>query len=240
MKKVKLICIPFAGGGASYYKCWEEALPAQIQLVPVELAGKGSRFSETYYRSFIDAVDDIYNLILPDIIDNNYVIFGHSMGGLIAYYLAREIIKNGNKKPLHCFISGAKHFAVRDTKEQLHKLNDIDFIEKVEDFGGIPKFVLENEELVNLILPALKNDFKLIEQHECLEYPFIDIPITFFGGRDDFAYDLVKKWAEYTSLFNSFMFDGGHFFINEHYVSIIRYICSALNITRNEVTNVTA
>ena len=85
MSKIKLFCIPYAGGGAAIYKKWEQSLLPDIELVAVELAGRGRRSNEQLYKDVPAAVEDVYNCILPSIMDGKpYAIFGHSMGAMLS------------------------------------------------------------------------------------------------------------------------------------------------------------
>ena len=91
MKKIKLFCFPYAGGSAAAYNKWRQYLDKHIELRPVELAGRGRRIYDPLYQSIEEAVDDVYQLISPELAKGPYAFFGHSMGGIIAYELAYKI-----------------------------------------------------------------------------------------------------------------------------------------------------
>lgn len=112
MGKVKLFCIPCAGGSANAYLKWNNYLQYNIELCPIELKGRGGRSDEAYYEDIDEAVEDVFNLIKDSINNNEYALFGHSMGGLIVYELYYKLLENGMKLPKQIFIYG-KEFYLR-------------------------------------------------------------------------------------------------------------------------------
>ena len=82
-----LFCLPYAGGSEVAYYKWKKYLHPSIELIPIELKGRGKRFNEIFYESLEEAVDDIFENIKDKIINNDYAIYGHSMGSLLSYEL---------------------------------------------------------------------------------------------------------------------------------------------------------
>ena len=105
MKRIRLFCLPYAGGSAMLYTRWKKFLHDSIELYPVELAGRGSRSKEPFYNSVNDAVDDIYNSIEETLDDTEFAFFGHSMGCVLVYELMYRIKELKNRIPIHAFFS---------------------------------------------------------------------------------------------------------------------------------------
>lgn len=219
MEKVKLFCLPYAGGhSARIYSTWKKLLHTNIEIYPVELSGRGKRIAQPHYKNFEDAIEDVYKLITQEIeIDDNYALFGHSMGGLLAYELTHLLIERGYRQPLHIFVSGrrAPHI-LRGYNKKLHILSDNEFIDEILKLNGTPKEIFENKELAALYIPILKSDYRIIENYHNKTKNKFKIPMTSFGGNeDDIAEDDIAGWREHTNhKFNYHMFDGGHFFLH--------------------------
>ncbi|MEL7001989.1 MAG: thioesterase domain-containing protein, partial [Bacteroidota bacterium] len=163
MKTLKLFCLPYAGGSASVYNPWKDHLDRSIQLVPVELAGRGSRIKEPLNTSRKEAVDDIYQIIRSDIENHPYMIFGHSMGALMTFDLVHKIKVNNMPIPRHLFFSGASAPHLRDEKKKYHLMSPEEFEKEVRNLGGTPPEFFQHQELIDMFLPILKNDFKMAE-----------------------------------------------------------------------------
>ena len=228
MKKIKLFCFPYAGGGAAAFNKWKQYLDKHIQLHPVELAGRGKRIYDPLYQSIEEAVNDIYSKISPELKDGAYALFGHSMGGIIAYELAYKIRDNHLPEPLHVFFSGrgAPHIPDED-EEWWHNLPDDEFKEKILELGGTPKEFFEHPELLEVLLPMLRSDFKIAEtyQHNGEVKPLdYDISV-FIGKEEDISAERIHGWRIHTQhLCSVHYFEGEHFFIHEKTDRIVNII----------------
>ena len=149
-RKIKLFCIPYAGGSAVLYSKWKNHLPESIELRPIELAGRGSRIQEPFYLNVREAVDDIYSMIYEEIQSSQYILFGHSMGAMLSYELAQKIKNEGANQPLHLFFSGktVPHLPVSEEKKY-HLLSEEDFKDKIINLGGTPPDFFDHPELWN-------------------------------------------------------------------------------------------
>ncbi len=219
MGKMKLFCLPYAGGGAGSFSKWRKYLHPEIELIPVELAGRGSRMREPLYRDAYEAIEDVFQHIKGETGKGPYAIFGHSMGSMIGYYVIRKIRDNHLPGPLHAFFSGreAPHIK-REDKKKYHLMSDADFQQEIIDLGGTPPEFFEHPELVEVFLPVLKNDFKIAECGvEDTGIQPLDIDITIFLGRDeDLSADECDGWKYHTKKYcTTHYFPGGHFFLQE-------------------------
>ncbi len=202
-----------------------------IDICAVELAGRGRRYNEPLYDNLNEAVDDIYSMIKNELDCYPYALFGHSMGSIIAYELCHKIRDLGYQNPTHVFLSGHSAPNMKKDKTIVYKLPDVDFKKEIIKLGGTPAEVLENKELLDILLPMLRSDFKIIETYEYVKKDKkMDCDITVFAGKeDDFMLNEILEWKNHTNKkCKVHMYEGGHFFINEYLDSIVNIINGTL------------
>ncbi len=168
MKKIKLFCIPYAGGSAMVYHKWKNKLNSVIELHPIELAGRGSRYNEPLYKSLDEAVNDIYRYIISHIDSSPYALFGHSMGSYLTFELFHKLTSMRHKEPIHIFFSGKESPQSNKSKRQIHLLDDLNFKSKILELGGTPEELINNEELSHFFLPIIRADYKITEKYKYL------------------------------------------------------------------------
>lgn len=219
MRPVKLFCFPYAGGSAVVYNSWADHLNESICLVPVELAGRGKRINEPYYASVKEAAEDIVRKIKHQLFDTPFGFFGHSMGGAIAYEVARTLKERRYPGPVHIFFSGrgVPHIKRQD-RTPYHTLPDEEFREKILNLGGTPPEFFEHPELLEILLPMLRADFRIswlfIEHFDTISPLDCDISIL-NGKEEDFLPEQIDGWSRHTKGKCHFhKFEGGHFFLN--------------------------
>lgn len=226
--KTRLFCFPYAGGSAAVFSNWKRFLHNDIEVVPVELSGRGRRMGEAFYESVDEAVEDIYHRICLSLDSSPYSFFGHSMGTLIVYELCKKIRSMGGAMPLHLFVSGRYPPHIRKEKRNYHNLPEDEFKEEIMKIGGTDLQVFEDKELYRLFIPILRSDYKLVEEYAYVERDFkLDCNVTVFNGRaDDIAtYDDLLQWRKHTlGTSRIYEFDGGHFFIHDHAEEVIGII----------------
>lgn len=234
MAKIKLFCIPYAGGSAMVYTKWKKFLHDDLELYPVELSGRGKRIGEPFYDSFEEAVDDIFYSI-SDNLDDDYAIFGHSLGSWLALELTYKIYEKGCNTPKHIFFSGNRAPHIYKKEKILHKLPDLEFKKEIFNIGGTPKEFFEAEELMELFLPILRSDYRLLENYHYKRYDFcLNTNITIVNGiDDDLSYEELEAWKEYTKgdcrICN---LTGDHFFFIEEAGEITKLINKTLSLER--------
>ncbi|WP_394750397.1 thioesterase II family protein [Spongiimicrobium salis] len=232
MKKIKLFCLPYAGGSSVIFSKWKYLIHENVTLVPIELAGRGTRIHEPLYPNIKEAVNDIFNRVKVEIGEGDYAFFGHSMGALLSYELAQKISNQGLKPPIHMFFSGRGAPHVKPLKEKkYHLLNESDFRSKILELGGTPPSFFDHPELLELFLPVLRNDFKLAS-HNFTKRKVIPLPydITVFVGKDeDLSAEQIDGWKKHTEKHCQIhYFNGGHFFLNEEVENLVHRIYLAL------------
>jgi medium-chain acyl-[acyl-carrier-protein] hydrolase len=214
--RLRMFCFPYAGGGASIYRGWSGLLPGDIEVCPVQLPGRESRLRDQPFDRpgpMISAIADV----LQSYQDLPFVFFGHSMGAMISFELAREMRRRGLKLPQHIFVSGRRAPQLPPRDKPIHDLPEAEFLEELRELNGTPEEVLQHAELMKLLLPILRADFAVNETYVYTEEEPFDFGISAFGGLGDVEVtrEDVEAWKPHTrGKFRLRMLPGDHFFIN--------------------------
>lgn len=228
--RLRLFCFPYAGGGTAAFRDWNNALPAWIQLCPVLLPGRESRFNEALYSDFDILIKALAGAITPWL-DLPFAFFGHSLGALVSFELARELRRRSGVAPRRLFVSGCRAPQLAPYRADLHKLPRAEFIEQLRRFEGTPEEVFQHNELLELVLPILRTDFALFSSYVYRQDEPLKCGITAFGGRQDSKAPQadIALWREQTSTsFSLQMVDGGHFFIFKAREVFLRMLANQL------------
>ncbi|MFI6696494.1 thioesterase II family protein [Streptomyces sp. NPDC050433] len=215
----QLFCLPHAGAGAATYRDWQSTIGGDVEVVPVELPGRGARFAEPLVTSATENVEALAGPLLERA-DKPFALFGHSMGALLAYELAHELVRLG-RPPVHLVVSGyaAPQLSPRSRGGQVYTLSDDRLVQHIKALQGTAGEVLDHPELLELLLPVIRADYQVCETHEFTERPPLPVPVTALGGTEDPAGDdeALRGWRELTDAeFRVATFLGGHFFLHEH------------------------
>jgi medium-chain acyl-[acyl-carrier-protein] hydrolase len=215
---MRLFCFPYAGGGAAIYRSWGDYLPSSIEVCPVQLPGRGSRLKEPPYTdvpAMVEAISDG----LSAHFDKPFAFFGHSMGALIGFGLARLLKEKHGLEPRHLFVSAHGAPYILDTSPPSFNLPKDEFIAELRRLKGTPEQVLAHAELMELMIPLLRADFQVCQTYTYSNAngPALGCPITAFGGTQDqhVTRETLEGWAEVTT--GSFMLRmilGDHFFLH--------------------------
>ncbi|MGI4859533.1 MAG: thioesterase II family protein [Janthinobacterium lividum] len=214
---VRLICFSYAGGSGSIYLQWQPSLPAGVELVGVQLPGRGSRLKETPLRSMPALVEAISLEIAAMDDGTPFVFFGHSLGALVAFEVARHQQSHGLAMPQKLIVSGCDAPQFRSPVRNLHELDGEAFVAALAQYNGTPPELLAHKELISLLAPAIRADFYMASHYEYRSGPLLTIPVTVLAGRRDADSNLhqVESWRLETSNHCALhWFDGDHFFIN--------------------------
>lgn len=227
MNKIKVFLIPYAGASAMIYYSWKKLFPENFELCFIELSGRGSRYEIDFYKNVEEAIDEISSIIEKKIGLDNYYIFGHSMGALLAFETYYKLVNKGIRLPSHIYFSGKSAPQIISDKKKSYNLSDEKFLEAVSIYGGIPKEFYQ-EEVKKVFLPVLRADMKIIEDYIYLEKTHkINCDISVLYGEDDFTtpIDSIQKWSCHAGKhIHFYKFKGKHFFINDDYLKIISLI----------------
>jgi surfactin synthase thioesterase subunit len=192
-------------------------MPADIDLLPLSLPGHDGRLNEPLSTDLIILANELSEELNQRALDRPFVLLGHSMGGLLAYEIARALRKRGHEMPRLLVITGCRPPHTIVVKQPLYALPDKELIDVLQErYGGIPPAVRDNPELQELLLPALRADFQMIETYRYAEAPPLDAPLLVLGGTDDPAVSAsdLSDWRRYTTQrCNVRLLPGGHFFL---------------------------
>jgi medium-chain acyl-[acyl-carrier-protein] hydrolase len=224
--RARLILAPHAGGSPAWYAGWGDELPAEVELNVLHMPGRGSRHAETAVADFASLIATLAPMLAPRF-GNPYALYGHSLGSLIAFELARELVKQGGRPPARLFVSGCPAPHLVAGLPSISDMPDDAFVNELRRLGGIPDEVLVNNEILLPMLPSLRADMALFESYVHREPGKLDCPILALGGSEDrFAgRRALEGWQEYTSDGSDVrIFRGDHFFIREHRGEIVRLV----------------
>lgn len=212
---LRLFCFPYAGGSAMTYRTWSDLLPRNIEVYPIELPGRGSRLREQPYKSMTPLVHDLGQALKP-YLEKPYAFWGHSMGALIGFELARLFRRWQLPAPLQLFASGHTAPQVNSSHQPIYNLPEAEFLTELRQLEGTPEAVLNNQELMQLLIPMLRADFEVNETYAYMPEPPLSCPISVYGGADDRDVNraALEAWREQTTAdFALHIFAGGHFFL---------------------------
>lgn len=228
--RVRLFCFPYAGGGASIYRPWSERLPPTIEVCSIQLPGRGARLMEKPFSRISPLVAALGPALLP-LLDKPFAFFGHSMGALISFELARLLQKKGGPQPLHLFVSGAAAPHLPPREVALYNLPEPELIKALRSLNGTPKELLESEELMQLMLPTLRADFAICDTYTYKNGAALRCPITVCGGTRDrkLSRSDLQAWrSETDASFSVQMFPGDHFFLHTAQPQLLQLLSTHL------------
>lgn len=231
LAKLKLFCLPFAGGGSVSFRSWADGVPDTVEVSAVEIPGRGRRLSEPLLKNMPALVEAAAKGIYQHI-DRPFALFGHSMGALLGFELAHFLKENYDLTPAHLFVSGRAAPYIKSREKPIHKLSEPEFIYEIKNFNGTPKEVLEHEELMELMIPILRADFEICETYTCNTKPELECPLTVFGGLQDngATRDELEAWGKLTQgSFNLRMFPGDHFYLLNTQSTLLQTIARDIN-----------
>jgi surfactin synthase thioesterase subunit len=212
---LRLFCFPHAGGGGSFYLPWAAGLAPQIAVYPVVLPGREGRIREPAFDRMAPLLDALVEALLP-YTDQDFAIFGHSMGSVVGYEFARRLELQHGRRPRCLLVSGrrAPHLPAR--RAPLHTRPDSGFTEGLRELNGTPGEVLADEALLRLFLPTLRADFAVNETYAASGGPPLTCPVSALTGTADpeVTVEEMAQWRSVTaSEFRLRVFYGDHFYL---------------------------
>jgi surfactin synthase thioesterase subunit len=209
-----LFCFAHAGGGPSFFRPWRAPLAPEIAVRRVLLPGREWRLEEPPARHITELLGPLCAALTP-CLDQPYALFGHSMGAVVAFEVARWFSRSSGAGP-RCLIVSGRRAPGLACDRRLSELPDDEFVAEVGRLNGIPPEVLAEPGLLDVVLPALRADFELAETYQPLPGGRLDCPVVAYLSTDDpeVSYDGVLRWREVTTgEFSVRVFRGDHFYL---------------------------
>ncbi|KRV50448.1 oleoyl-ACP hydrolase [Wenjunlia vitaminophila] len=230
---VPLVCLPHAGGSASYFVPLARALAPAVDVVCVQYPGRQDRHGEPALTSIEALADQVFAALEP-LRDRPLVLFGHSMGAVLGYELTRRLERRGGSAPLGLIVSG-RRAPVRHRVETVHLRDDDGLLAEIRELNGTELGVLDDEELLRMVLPALRADYQAVETYRHRSGEPLSTPISVLVGESDprVTLDEARAWKEMTvGAFAFRSFPGGHFYLNAQQAAVTRAITESLDAFR--------
>jgi medium-chain acyl-[acyl-carrier-protein] hydrolase len=226
-----LLCLPFAGGAAGAYRPWASLVPEALNICAVQLPGRQDRVAEPAFTEMEPLVDTVTEEI-AQALDGPYAMFGHSLGGLISFEVARRLDRAG-QPPVHLFVSGVTAPPVwsRSGRKPM-PVTDDEFMAELRRLNGTPEAVLADPQLLRLELPLLRADFGVVDSYRYdPALGLLSCPISAFGGLEDpeAGEPALSAWQQVTTgAFQLRMLAGDHFFVQTAVGPVVRAVVADL------------
>ncbi|SDD62009.1 thioesterase II family protein [Actinokineospora iranica] len=209
---VRLFCFAHAGGGGTFFRPWRAAMEPEIGVCPVVLPGRESRIKEPAHTRMGPLVDALVEGLLP-YLDRPYAFFGHSLGALVSYEVAKVL-----RGPLCLFVSGRRAPHLPNQRRDVYDLPQAEFAREMLDLGGTPPELVRQPELLEFFMPVLRADFELNETYRAVPAEPLSCPVFGFVGDGDplAGVDEVAAWRSVTAgSFGLRVFRGDHFYLKD-------------------------
>ncbi|MFJ6482930.1 MULTISPECIES: thioesterase II family protein [unclassified Streptomyces] len=226
---VRLILFPHAGGSASFYFPVSRTLAPAVDVVAIQYPGRQDRRHEEGIGDLHDLAEALVAELRP-LADRPLMLFGHSMGATLAFEVGRRLEQEGIV-PLALFASG-RRAPGRARDETVHLRDDEGLVDELKELSGTEPGVLGDEELLRMILPAIRSDYRAAETYRYRPGPDLSCPVHALVGDNDpkVTVDEARSWSDHTSgPFDLRVFDGGHFYLAPHAATVNRLLadCAA-------------
>jgi surfactin synthase thioesterase subunit len=221
----QLVCFPHAGGSASFFHPVSAALRPAAEVLAVQYPGRQERHTEPCVHDLLELVDRIVPALAGEL-DRPFAFFGHSMGGTVAYEVARRFEHELGRPPTTLFTSG-RRAPSRTRAESVHLRDDDGIVAELQRLSGTDAQLLGDEELLRMIIPAIRGDYRAIETYTHRPGAELSCAIVVLVGADDplTTVDEARDWARHTSgEVDLHEFPGGHFYLAAHRDRVMRII----------------
>jgi surfactin synthase thioesterase subunit len=220
----RLVCLPHAGGSAPFFLPVAAALSPGIDVVAIQYPGRQDRRGEPPLADMDTLAESIRDVLLAQS-DLPVTIFGHSLGAILGFEVARRL-EAGGYDPVRLFASGRRSPSTF-RGETIHLRDDAGLLAEVRSLDGTASVLLSDEDLMRAVLPALRADYRIAETYRCAPTDTVRCPLSVLTGDSDpkTTLDEANDWAQHTTATcDVHTFHGGHFFLTQH----IDAICGLL------------
>lgn len=222
----RLVCFPHAGGAAPYFVPVARAMAGETDVLAVQYPGRQERRHEPCLGSVDELARRAVEALAPWL-DRPVTLFGHSMGAMVAFEAARLLERDG-RAPHGLVVSGRRApTRTRPAQDLVHLRDDEGLMAEIKRLSGTDERILADEELLRMILPAIRSDYQAVESYRYRPGPLLSCPVLALIGDADpqVTQDEARSWAEHTTgRFDMTVFPGGHFYLNSQAGAVIRAI----------------
>jgi medium-chain acyl-[acyl-carrier-protein] hydrolase len=221
---LRLFCFPYAGGNAHVFREWQRHLGPEIDVCLVHLPGRARRIAERPRARLRPLVEEMADAIGSEL-RGQFAFYGHSMGALICFELARELRHRNWSMPIGLFLSACRAPGIVRGVRRTFDLPVQELMAEIRKLNGTPKEFFESPEIQNVLLPLLRADLEIIDTYEYVAEAPLACAIKVYGGeRDTHAPpDSLVAWELQTSAKCTLQtFSGDHFFIQSQKMEFLR------------------
>ena len=238
MSRLRLFCLPYAGGSAQIYVRWRRLLPAGIEVRPLELPGRGSRFNEPPVGDVERLAADLTAAVVRELTTGGdagrFALLGYSYGSVLAFELARRLEHLHGLHAEHLMVAAIRAPVWPGPLVPVTRLSDERLRARLDALGGTPPELLADEDFMALMTPVLRADFGIADSYLLRSGPIPSCPLTVFGGTEDrgVSREALEAWRECTTgPFALHHLPGGHFFLRSAEDQLIDRISRTLGAT---------
>jgi medium-chain acyl-[acyl-carrier-protein] hydrolase len=206
---------------------WQSGLQDWVSVTALQLPGRANRIREAPFTSMSDLIPVVGQSMIPLLSHGSFAFFGHSMGAVLGFEITRWLKRNGYPTPKSLFVAGRRAPQIPDTEHTIHWMDDREFLANLASNKGTPTHLLDNKELMALMLPTLRADFRLIETYEYFPAAPLSSSIVAFGATDDdeTREGKLNAWkTQTTQTFRQHLLQGDHFFIHTNEQELLRLL----------------
>jgi medium-chain acyl-[acyl-carrier-protein] hydrolase len=225
--RYRLFCFPYGGGSASAYQPWEDLLPDDIELVAIRLPGHSGRLNESLLTSAAEMAESLMPAFVA-LLDRPYLVYGHSLGCIVAFELLHALQARQLPLPHHFFCAARRAPHAPPRIEPIHEYPLEQFKAELRRLNGTPEILLADASLMEFFVPILRTDLKAAYTYH--REPDVKLRCSasaFCGFRDHVVEpEDMSGWREHFSEPPVFrIFEGGHFFLDDNRASVVEAIC---------------
>ncbi len=227
---IRLFCCAHAGGGAAAFNGWPQALPTACGVVRVQLPGREDNRQCPPARSVGTVIPRLVGDVAP-LLDRPFALYGHSMGAIVMFELARALRRGGHPPPMALFVSGRRAPRLPLSHPPLYSLPDDALAEQMRRMGAPMPQLFDTARWREHYLPTIRADLELSDLYRYRQEEPLACPIHVFGGAGDHVVMPSEwhAWGEETKgSFNATTLPGGHFFDRGGQAELLQIIGEAL------------
>ncbi|MFC4015613.1 thioesterase II family protein [Nonomuraea purpurea] len=227
---LRLICLPYAGAGASMFGEWRLPGDLEAEIWAVQPPGREQRWSEPPIRRADLLAEHIAQAVRP-LLDVPCAVFGHSMGALLAFEVCRRLRRSGGPQPVRLIVSGHRAPHLPPWRPEASTLTDEGLLARLDEMAGPSVTVLRDRALLLAMAPLIRADLEVCERYVYLDEPPLDLPLTCLAATDDpeVRLDEMVAWRHHTTRECGVRpFTGGHLFLRDRIGAVLEHVAEDL------------